>query len=540
LFGEGSIEKKEKEKEKDKDDKKKDKDDKKKEKKRVQTMISEPTQVKQLVHVSSEMEWSGEDPANIFELERKVGEGAFGSVYRAIHKSTGFVVAVKTLPAGEKPQDIEKEISVLKSCRDISIVSYFGSCVKEPLLWILMEFCGCGSVLDLLKKLNKEEKNLHEDQIAAIVTFVLKGLVYLHSRGIIHRDLKPANILLNAAGEAKLADFGVSAKLTQEQQAQTTIGTPLYMSPEVIEGFPYDAKADIWSLGITTIEISQGRLPFADANVMRAIGLIVNGPPPTVNEPSKFSPELNSFIATCLEKDPLKRKKAAEMLTHPFLLSRMNQDHRKVIKEVLERYFQDLDKMDSSAKIAMANENYRKSIEVPKSQIPSGKNVQNSSSGGSGSSTPRNDSGELNPYRGDLHSSSDSSSPDHSPQSTMLPYSNQNQLLQASTPQKQPQSQSQLQQSAPPPQQQQHQKQPLSPSISQTSQTPQAVKSRVQHLSQAPQQLNDPTQLKRELEAQKQEISSLKQKLAQVTSEKEKLAKELQDLKAQLSKKGLK
>jgi len=347
-------EKKEKEKEeKEKKEKEKEEKDRKKRESKRATLrkdgsqdadinISLPSQVKKLVHVSTDWEWSGaEDPADIFTLEKKVGEGAYGSVYRSIHKASGFLVAIKLVPVSNKQgTDIEKEIEVLKKCRDPNIVSYFGCCIKDRNLWILMEFCGCGSGLDLIKKLNGDNKKMSADQLAAILTFVLKGLNYLHTRGIIHRDLKPANILLNAAGECKLADFGVSATLskTEEQKAQTSIGTPVYMSPEAIQGEQYDFKTDIWSLGITSCELAQGTLPF-DGSLTRIVGLILAGPPIGLKDPAQHSKEFNDFVAQCLFRESSKRKKASELLAHPFITKYLMNDHRKVIKDLLGQYY---------------------------------------------------------------------------------------------------------------------------------------------------------------------------------------------------------
>jgi len=229
-------------------------------------------------------------------------------------------------------------------------VSYYGSCVKDNLLWILMDFCGCGSVGDLMKNLNKESKTLSEEQIAAILSSVLNGLVYLHSQNVIHRDLKPANILLNSSGEPKIADFGVSGELSETLRRQTTIGTPVFMGPEVIEGKKYNFKADIWSLGITVIEMAQGFLPYKDEPLMRAINLLVTNPPPTVEEPDKISKDLNSFIADSLIKDPEKRKSADILLTHHFLTSKSGQDNGKVLREILSQYFTiDMKESDSDS-----------------------------------------------------------------------------------------------------------------------------------------------------------------------------------------------
>lgn len=322
----------------------------KKKEKDVLIEISQPSEVRHSVHVGTDYKWVG-DPAEIFEFEEKVGEGAFGSVYKAVHKDSRFAIAIKILPAGDSPEDIEQEINILKDCKHPNIVSYFGSSVRDHQLWVMMEFCGAGSAADLIKHLNSEGKNMTEDQVGAITIMVLKGLSYLHSQVpvIIHRDLKPANILLNGAGEAKIADFGVSAQLNQTlQKAQTTIGTPIYMSPEVIDGSKYDTKFDLWSLGISMIEMAQGKLPFHDCNIMRAIGLIVNGPPPTVDEPKKFTQDFNSFVSECLTKDPTKRKSANELLAQPFIFKKMGNDNKKILRDLLKKFHDNLEALDSS------------------------------------------------------------------------------------------------------------------------------------------------------------------------------------------------
>jgi len=195
--------------------------------------------VKHNVHVDLDFTWTGEDPNHAFKIIKKLGEGAYGAVYKALHQDTGLTVAIKKvkLIGGKHAKDeIKKEIDLLKKCRHFNIVSYWGCCFHENELWILMDYCGVGSVLDLIGDNDKplKLKNIKEEQIGAVLASVVKGLVYLHSRGIIHRDIKCANILINDKGEAKIADFGVAASLCSETDSNlSVIGTPLWIAPEV-------------------------------------------------------------------------------------------------------------------------------------------------------------------------------------------------------------------------------------------------------------------------------------------------------------------
>lgn len=257
------------------------------------------------------------DPTKDFQLLEKLGEGSYGSVWKAIHLKTNTVTAIKKVPVENDLDEILNEIKIMKSCRSPYIISYYGSYFKENELWIVMEYCGAGSVSDLMKI---TDKTLNEDQISVVLRDALKGLVYLHGLRKIHRDIKAGNILLNEKGEGKLADFGVSGQLSDTMaKRQTVIGTPFWMAPEVIQEVGYDVRADIWSLGITAIELAEGKPPYSNIHPMRAIFMIPSRPPPKLTEPDNWSKDFNEFIAQCLTKNPEQRPQAADLLKGAFI-----------------------------------------------------------------------------------------------------------------------------------------------------------------------------------------------------------------------------
>lgn len=258
------------------------------------------------------------DPDLEFQLIEKLGEGSYGSVWKALHRNSGKIVAVKKVPVDSDLDELVEETTVMKACRSEYVVQYHGSYYKDPDLWIVMEFCAGGSIMDIMQVLNK---TLTEDEIATAAWYMLKGLDFLHTGPRkIHRDIKAANVLLNISGEAKLADFGVTGQLSDTlAKRNTVIGTPYWMAPEIIQEVGYDVKADIWSLGITCIEMAEGAPPLADIHPMRSIFLIPSRPPPTLTEPSKWSSEFNDFLAQALKKEVGDRADAATLLKHPFL-----------------------------------------------------------------------------------------------------------------------------------------------------------------------------------------------------------------------------
>ncbi|KAJ8961410.1 hypothetical protein NQ318_014656 [Aromia moschata] len=256
-------------------------------------------------------------PEEVFDILCKLGEGSYGSVYKALHKESGNIVAIKQVPLDTDLHEIIKEISIMQQCDSPYVVKYYGSYFKNTDLWIIMEYCGAGSVSDIIRL---RKKALTECEIATILSDALRGLEYLHSNRKIHRDIKAGNILLNTDGHAKLADFGVAGQLTETiSKRNTVIGSPFWMAPEIILEIGYDCVADIWSLGITALEMAEGKPPYADIHPMRAVFMIPTKPPPSFRDPDRWSAEFIDFVSVCLVKNPCDRATATDLIQHVFL-----------------------------------------------------------------------------------------------------------------------------------------------------------------------------------------------------------------------------
>lgn len=224
---------------------------------------------------------------------------------------------MKVIEIDDDASSLKKEADIQKGLDSVHVVKCLGSYEKDKNIWIVMELCEPGSVADVMIM---TKTTLNEEQIRNIAGAVVLGLDYLHEKKLIHRDIKSGNVLVTTKGEVKVADFGVSAQLSSiHSKRDTMIGAPFWIAPEVIKEEPYNFKADVWSLGISIIEMAEGKPPNSEIHPMRAIFMIPSKPPPTLKEPSKWSAEMNDFIAQCLRKNPDERKSAKQLRDHPFV-----------------------------------------------------------------------------------------------------------------------------------------------------------------------------------------------------------------------------
>lgn len=288
---------------------------------------------KQYEHVKRDL-----NPEEFWEIIGELGDGAFGKVFKAQNKETKVLAAAKVIDtkSEEELEDYMVEIDILASCDHANIVKLLDAFYYENNLWILIEFCAGGAVDAVMLEL---ERPLTEPQIKVVCRQTLEALNYLHENKIIHRDLKAGNILFTLDGDIKLADFGVSAKNTRTiQRRDSFIGTPYWMAPEVVmcetsKDRPYDYKADIWSLGITLIEMAQIEPPHHELNPMRVLLKIAKSDPPTLAQPSKWSSDFKDFLKKCLEKNVDARWSASQLLQHPFVTVTSNKPIRELIAE---------------------------------------------------------------------------------------------------------------------------------------------------------------------------------------------------------------
>lgn len=290
------------------------------------------------------------DPAGIFDLIEVVGNGTYGQVYKGRHTKTGQLAAIKVMNVTEdEEEEIKLEINVLKKFSNHrNIATYYGAFIKksppgkDDQLWLVMEFCGAGSVTDLVKA--TKGSSLKEEWIAYIGREMLRGLAHLHSNKVIHRDIKGQNVLLTDNAEVKLVDFGVSAQLDKTiGRRNTFIGTPYWMAPEVIAcdenpDATYDNRSDLWSLGITAIEMAEGKPPLCDMHPMRALFLIPRNAPPRLKS-NRWSSRFSNFVETCLLKDYMHRPNTETLLKHPFIKDQPTERQVRIqLKDHIDRH----------------------------------------------------------------------------------------------------------------------------------------------------------------------------------------------------------
>ncbi|XP_055695734.1 serine/threonine-protein kinase PAK mbt [Lutzomyia longipalpis] len=260
---------------------------------------------------------SAGDPRENLENFMKIGEGSTGTVCIATDKSTGRQVAVKKmdLRKQQRRELLFNEVVIMRDYHHPNIVETYSSFLVDDELWVVMEYLEGGALTDIVT-----HSRMDEEQIATVCKQCLKALAYLHSQGVIHRDIKSDSILLASDGRVKLSDFGFCAQVSQElPKRKSLVGTPYWMSPEVISRLPYGPEVDIWSLGIMVIEMVDGEPPFFNEPPLQAMRRIRDMLPPKLKNAQKVSPRLQSFLDRMLVRDPAQRATAAELLQHPFL-----------------------------------------------------------------------------------------------------------------------------------------------------------------------------------------------------------------------------
>ena len=261
------------------------------------------------------------DPSGRFRFDRKLGQGASGTVYSALDRKSGTSVAVKRLVIAQQPRLdlVANELELMKELKGMpNVVRLIDAFLynSEQELWIVMELAEGGALTGVI-----EEAIFTESQIARVCHDVVSALARMHERNIIHRDIKSDNVLISAEGEVKLTDFGFAA-VTEGRlgKRSTMVGTPYWMAPEVVTKQPYTAAVDIWSLGIMTLEMIDGEPPYMDQDPIKALYLIATLGSPEIKNPQELSPPLRHFLDACLKLRPEDRSTAQELLEHEFLM----------------------------------------------------------------------------------------------------------------------------------------------------------------------------------------------------------------------------
>ena len=272
-------------------------------------------------------------PEELFTIQYPIGHGAFGTVYKAVHNSTNKIYAIKIIDYSKDNNkdnnniinynynSVQQETSLMRKVNKSDyIVKYYGSYFsrKTNTIWLILEYCSSGSAIDLMLSM---DRTFSEVEVATIMEMILKGLILMHNENLIHRDIKGANILISEDGYAKLGDFGVGATLNDEKYRLSKKGSPYWMSPQVASSIKYDFKTDIWSLGITCVELLEGEPPFSDMKPKSVMERISKNPPSPseIIDLNEHTPEFKSFVESCLEIDPNKRASARDLLKHEFI-----------------------------------------------------------------------------------------------------------------------------------------------------------------------------------------------------------------------------
>ena len=335
------------------------------------------------------------NPEDLFTLLYKIGTGGFGEVYKAMHNTTYQIYAIKiidyTKDCANKNNicfnyhSIQQETSVMRLVSNNDyILKYYGSyySCKSNTIWLILEYCSCGSAVDLMLSM---DRTLSEVEVATIMEMVLKGLVGIHKINLIHRDIKGSNILLSEDGYAKLGDFGVGIKLTDEEFRTSKKGSPYWMSPQVVSNEKYDTKTDIWSLGITCVELVEGEPPNGSVKPREVMEKIRTAPPRVeeIIDTNEHTDEFIDFVGKCLEIDPSKRPTAEQLLNHKFITT-LSQG-TEYLKNLISKHIDDIkayrdelnNKDDNEDNNSNKSEEDKKSEEEKKSEDKN-VNVENS------------------------------------------------------------------------------------------------------------------------------------------------------------------
>lgn len=329
--------------------------------KTIEGLDLDDQQKKRLQAFLTQKQKVGELNCDDFENLGELGAGNGGVVTKVLHKPSVLVMARKLIHLEVKPairNQIIRELKVLHECNSPHIVGFYGAFYSDGEINICMEYMDGGSLDLVLKKAGR----IPESVLGKVTIAVLKGLNYLREKHqIMHRDVKPSNILVNSRGEIKICDFGVSGQLI-DSMANSFVGTRSYMSPERLQGTHYTVQSDIWSLGLSLVEMAIGRYPIpppdpkelamifgskytdkADlemsslssrnrpSNINISLGdgprpmaifelldYIVNEPPPTV-PPYVFSTEFKDLVDKCLKKNPAERTDLKTLINHQFV-----------------------------------------------------------------------------------------------------------------------------------------------------------------------------------------------------------------------------
>ena len=325
--------------------------------------ISAPMEVVHAVHLDKDMNWTFDesvDPKTIFTKLKVIGKGGFGTVSQIVHRPSMKILAGKlvnpSLIEEEHSRDeIQHEIDLMREVDSPFTVRYYG-CVKfEGSLMILMEYVDRGSLRDIL---DSKEQVLSEDQIACVMHDLLHGLKLIHNTfRIMHRDIKAANLLLNSKGMVKLADFGVSRQFDNGSSCSTMtiVGTPYWMAPEVISGLPYSYPADIWSVGITAVELAEGAPPYVEYSPTKAMVDIATQGFPGYRFPQMHSPEFQDFVSHCVQSNPEKRWTVDQLIEHPFIKRASSYNRIKVMQDLIKEGAKNLGVSSESFSVSQAS-----------------------------------------------------------------------------------------------------------------------------------------------------------------------------------------